>query len=87
MNSLTFIYILLIISECKPKWINSSSGLNYLQTTPKVQSVEDSPELLFLKSLIPDLKKLDNKNQRRFKNTVLSTLDLLLDEQEISSRS
>jgi len=61
--------------------------INYLKskTTPKVNVVEDPPELLLLKSLIPDFKKLNNKNQRRFKNTILSTLDQLLDEQETSS--
>lgn len=82
MNSLTFIDILLIVSECITKWSNSSSKLDYLKQISKVQTVEDSPELLFLKSLIPDFKKLNNKNQRRFKTTVLNTLDLLLDEQE-----
>ncbi|CAI6352235.1 unnamed protein product [Macrosiphum euphorbiae] len=61
--------------------------ISYLKskTTPKVNPIEDPPELLFLKSLVPDIKKLNNKNQRRFKNTVLNTLDQLLDEQETSS--
>jgi len=61
--------------------------INYLisKTIPKVNPIEDPPELLFLKSIIPDFKKLNNKNQRRFKNTILSTLDQLLDEQESSS--
>ncbi|KAL4113374.1 hypothetical protein QTP88_017006 [Uroleucon formosanum] len=36
-------------------------------------------------NLVPDFKKLNNKNQRRFKNAVISTLDQLLDEQETSS--
>jgi len=55
------------------------------KTTPKVNPIEDPPELLFLKSLVPDIKKLNNKNQRRFKNAVLNTLDQLLNEQETSS--
>ncbi|KAF0711286.1 BESS domain-containing protein [Aphis craccivora] len=61
--------------------------ISYLKskTTPKVNPIEDPPELLFLKSLVPDIKKLNNKNQRRFKNAVLNTLDQLLDEQETSS--
>lgn len=61
--------------------------ISYLKskTTPKVNPIEDPPELLFLKSLVPDFKKLNNKNQGRFKNAILSTLDQLLDEQEISS--
>lgn len=45
-------------------------------------SVEDSSEILFFKSLIPDLKKLNEKNQRRFKQVVLSTLNNFIDEQE-----
>lgn len=61
--------------------------INYLKskTTPKVNPIEDPPELLFFKSLVPDFKKLNDKNQRRFKKAVLSTLDQLLDEQETSS--
>lgn len=55
--------------------------INYLKSKT-IQKVEDSPELLFLKSVIPDFKKLNDKNQRRFKNTILSSLDKLLDEQE-----
>lgn len=61
--------------------------INYLKskTIPKVNPTENPPELSFLKSTIPHLKKLNYKNQRRFKNTILSTLDQLLDEQERSS--
>lgn len=55
--------------------------INYLKSKT-IQKVEDSPELLFLKSVIPDFKKLNDKNQRRFKNIILSSLDKLLDEQE-----
>lgn len=76
----------------KPKKVLTSemiaeSMISYLKskTTPKVNPIEDPPELLFLKSLVPDFKKLNNKNQRRFKNAVLNTLDQLLDEQETSS--
>lgn len=63
--------------------------INYLKSkiTPKVNPVEDLPGLLFKKSIIPDYKKLNDKNQRRFKNDISSTLDKLLDEQETSSAS
>jgi len=36
--------------------------------TRKPAPVEEPPELLFFKSLIPDYKKLNDKNQRKFKN-------------------
>lgn len=50
--------------------------------TNKPAPIEEPPELLFFKSLIPDYKKLNDKNQRKFKNIVLSTLNSYLDEQE-----
>lgn len=50
--------------------------------TRKPAPVEEPPELLFFKSLIPDYKKLDDKNQRKFKNLVMSSLNSYLDEQE-----
>lgn len=34
--------------------------------------VEDPSELLFFKSLIPDYNKFNEKNQRRFKNNMLT---------------
>jgi len=52
------------------------------KTTQKVDLIDDPPELLFLKSLVPDFKNLNNKNQSRFKIAVLSKLDQLLDEQK-----
>jgi len=50
--------------------------------TNKPTRVEDPPELLFFKSLIPDYNKLNEKNQRRFKNDLLTILNNYLDEQE-----
>lgn len=50
--------------------------------TNKPASIEDSSEILFFKSLIPDYKKLNEKNQRRFKQVVLSTLNNFIDDQE-----
>ncbi|XP_025192671.1 uncharacterized protein LOC112592732 [Melanaphis sacchari] len=54
--------------------------------TTKPASVEEPPELLFFKSLIPDYKKLNDKNQRKFKNLVMSSLNSYLDEQEDSNQ-
>lgn len=50
--------------------------------TRKSAPVEEPPELLFFKSLIPDYKKLNDKNQRKFKNLVMSSLNSYLDSQE-----
>lgn len=50
--------------------------------TSKPTHVEDPSELLFFKSLIPDYNKLNEKNQRRFKNVMLTTLNNYLNEQE-----
>lgn len=50
--------------------------------TNKPAPTEEPSELLFFKSHIPDYKKLNDKNQRKFKNIVLSTLNSYLDEQE-----
>ncbi|CAI6359021.1 unnamed protein product [Macrosiphum euphorbiae] len=54
--------------------------------TTKPAPVEEPPELLFFKSLIPDYKKLNDKNQRKFKNLVMSSLNSYLDEQEDSNQ-
>jgi len=50
--------------------------------TRKPAPVEEPPELLSFKSLIPEYKKLHDKNQRKFKNLVMSSLNSYLDEQE-----
>ncbi|CAI6359384.1 unnamed protein product [Macrosiphum euphorbiae] len=54
--------------------------------TTKPAPVEEPPELLFFKSLIPDYKKRNDKNQRKFKNLVMSSLNSYLDEQEDSNQ-
>lgn len=56
--------------------------IEFLKSRTKSASVEDSSELLFFKSLIPDYKKLNENNQRRFKQAVLSTINNYIDEQE-----
>lgn len=62
--------------------------INYLKSKTNAKiSNEDPPELLFFKSIIPDFKKLTDKNQRKIKTLILSTLDQFLDEQENSSTS
>jgi len=50
--------------------------------TKQANTSEDLSEILFFKSLIPDYKKLNDKNQRRFKQVVLSTLNSYIDDQE-----
>lgn len=51
------------------------------RTQPKKNN-EDTPELSFFKSIIPDYLKLNDKNQRQFKKIILNTIDQLLDSQE-----
>ncbi|XP_068085103.1 uncharacterized protein [Anabrus simplex] len=46
---------------------------------------QDNTQLLFFKSIIPDVEKLTAKNQRKFKIKVMSLLNDLLDEQEDAS--
>lgn len=48
--------------------------------TNKPRHVEGPSELLFFKSLISDYNKFNQKNQRRFKNFMLTTLNNYLDE-------
>lgn len=70
----------------KPKKIKKVLASEMIaESMIQMNPIEDPPELLFLKSLLPDFKKLNNKNQRRFKNAVLSILDQLLDKQETST--
>jgi len=49
--------------------------------TNKSAAVEDV-DLLFFKSLLPDFKKLNGKNQCQFKQFVLTTLNTYIDSQE-----
>lgn len=60
--------------------------INYLKSKTNTKMLnEDPPEILFFKSIVPDFKKLTDKNQRKFKTLTLSTLDQFIDEQETSS--
>lgn len=57
--------------------------LELLKTRTQAQKKnEDTPELSFFKSIIPDFLKLNDKNQRQFKKIVLNTINQLLDCQE-----
>jgi len=56
--------------------------IEFLKSRTKQVNTEDSSEILFFKSLIPDYKKLTDQNQRRFKQVVLSTLNSYIDDQE-----
>jgi hypothetical protein len=61
----------------------AESKITFLKLrTDKAIYTEDPSELLFFKSLLPDYKKLNEKNQRRFKNAMLTTLNNYLDKQE-----
>jgi hypothetical protein len=55
--------------------------IEFLRSKTNKSSVEDV-DLLFFKSLLPDLKKLNGKNQRQFKQFVLTTLNSYIDSQE-----
>lgn len=62
--------------------------INYLKSkTYAKMSNEDPPKLLFFKSIVPDFKKLTDKNQRKYKALILNTLDQFLEEQDTSSSS
>lgn len=56
-------------------------AIDFLLTELKAHSSSD-PELIFYKSLIPDIMKLSDKRRRQFKEVVLRTLNKLLDEDE-----
>jgi len=46
------------------------------------KSAAEDPDLLFFKSLLPDFKKLNGKNQHQFKQFVLTNLNTYIDNQE-----
>lgn len=56
----------------------------YLQSVTVQSREEDDPNLLFFKSLLPDVEKLKPRNQRRFKSKVMDLLNTFLDSQEDS---
>lgn len=55
--------------------------IEFLRSKTNKSAVEDV-DLLFFKSLLPDFKKLNGKNQRQFKQFVLTTLNTYIDSQE-----
>ncbi|XP_011700881.1 PREDICTED: uncharacterized protein LOC105457743 [Wasmannia auropunctata] len=56
-------------------------AIDFLLTELKAHGSND-PELIFYRSLIPDIMKLSDKKRRQFKEVVLCTLNKLLDEDE-----
>lgn len=56
-------------------------AIDFLFTELKAHGSND-PELIFYRSLIPDIMKLSDKRRRQFKEVVLCTLNKLLDEDE-----
>lgn len=48
----------------------------------KTNKPVENPDLLFFKSLLPDLKKLKGKNRRQFKQFVLTNLNTFINNQE-----
>lgn len=54
-----------------------------VQSQGKSQELED-PTLTFFKSLVPDVNKLNSRNQRTFKSKVMELLNSMLDSQEDS---
>ncbi|XP_071573313.1 uncharacterized protein [Temnothorax nylanderi] len=55
--------------------------IDFLLAELKAHGSND-PELIFYRSLIPDITKLSDKRRRQFKEVVLCTLNKLLDEDE-----
>ncbi|KAF0721124.1 BESS domain-containing protein [Aphis craccivora] len=51
--------------------------IEFLRSKTNKSAVEDV-DLLFFKSLLPDFKKLNGKNQRQFKQFVLTTLNSII---------
>lgn len=56
-------------------------AIDFLLAELKAHGSND-PELIFYRSLIPDIMKLSDKRRRQFKEVVLCTLNKLLDEDE-----
>lgn len=56
-------------------------AIDFLLTELKAHG-SNEPELIFYRSLIPDIMKLSDKRRRQFKEVVLCTLNKLLDEDE-----
>lgn len=70
--------------EINPRKKLKKSASETVHLKCPIQTTDDHPMLLFFKSVIPDVSKLDNRRQRQFKSSVLSLLDELIDDQEIN---
>lgn len=70
-------------TPCKQdtKTLMSKDAIEFLFAELKAHGSND-PELIFYRSLIPDIMKLSDKRRRQFKEVVLCTLNKLLDEDE-----
>lgn len=70
-------------TPCKQdvKTLMSKEAIDFLFAELKAHGSND-PELIFYRSLIPDIMKLSDKRRRQFKEVVLCTLNKLLDEDE-----
>lgn len=53
----------------------------------KTQNKQEDSDLLFFRSLLPDLKKLDDRRKRIFKSKIMTTLHDMLDEVEHDASS
>lgn len=70
----------------KKRKIQSTESLNnkyILNTKRKESSDEEDSDLLFLKSLLPDLKKLNDAQKRRFKQRIFVLYDEILNEDSV----
>lgn len=70
--------------EINPRKKLKKSAAEIVHLKCPIQTTDDHPMLLFFKSVIPDVSKLDNRRQRQFKSSVLSLLDELIDDQEMN---
>lgn len=66
---------------------SNSSDDNFIDwfTTKEEQSdPNDDPNLLFLRSLLPDMKQMTDKQNRRFRQKVIGLMDDILADADIS---
>lgn len=61
--------------------------MNFILKNLKAREPEsqDSQDMIFFKSILPDVERLSLKRRRRFKEIVLTTLNNFLCEEEIAS--
>lgn len=68
----------------RKKLKKSGAEVVYLKCPIHNKKPDDHPMLLFFKNIIPDVYKLDNRRQRKFKSSILNVLDELIDNQEVN---